>query len=382
MLLLTSGLVVLEEQEGSGLPTVLFSLCPGGEADGFSQGGRRQQLLDCRNSLCLFVEEIAAHAVLNHFGDAAGSSSDNGYAGGHGFKDDQAEGLGAGRHDEDVAGGIGLGEFISVQEAGHVDRESCEVLLEMLVVGTTADQGEAGGGVGHENWFEAFDFFFRGKAADIQEQRVLWVSFGEAGAHFRGAAHGLESICVDAAGPQSEAFDSMLLQLLEHGDRGAEIEGCAIMAFAQNGPDPRLHEAKTVVMEVLGQIGVVGDNQGQMEGSAVLSATVIQPGNAQQGWVGDVDEVGLKFDDGPAYGSVGKCKAKLRIDEERVALGADDAGLLKVVETAIRGKDKDLVAKFFQLVDSLAEGGDDAVHFGDEGFSEEGNSHDRARLIY
>ena len=52
-----------------------------------------------------------------------------------------------------------------------------------------------------------------------------------------------------------------------------------------------------------------------------------------------------------------------------------------MIVAAIRGEDEDLVAEAFQLLHCLAERGDDAVHFWDEGFGEEGNSHDRAKVI-
>jgi hypothetical protein len=186
---------------------------------------------------------------------------------------------------------------------------------------------------------------------------------------------------VHSAGPEAEAFNSMLLEQLDHGDRCAEVERCAVVSFAQDGPDPWFHKPEPIVVKVLGKICVVGDDEREMKGSAIFSASVIEGGYAKQRGIGDVEKIGFEFIDCAPHGGARQGKAKLRIEEERAPFDADNPGLLKMIEAAFRGKDEDLVTEAFQLVDSLAEGGDDAIHFGNEGFSEEGNSHDRARLI-
>ena len=66
-----------------------------------------------------------------------------------------------------------------------------------------AYQSEPGFGIGQQDRLEAFDFFLGREAPDIEEQWVLWVALGEAGAHLRGTAVALESISVDASGPEA-----------------------------------------------------------------------------------------------------------------------------------------------------------------------------------
>ena len=92
------------------------------------------------------------------------------------------------------------------------------------------------------------------------------------------------------------------------------------MAPTKKWPGKRLHEPQRVVMKILGQIGVIGDNQRQTESSAVFSATEKQPGNAQKGWIGNMNEVGLEIGDSLVHGGAGQGQAQLGIEEDRVPL--------------------------------------------------------------
>lgn len=190
-----------------------------------------------------------------------------------------------------------------------------------------------------------------------------------------GAAAGVKAVRIHAAGPEHEPADSMITKLIHHGGRGAQVERSPVVASAKNGPDRSLQESQPVVTKVLGKIGVVGDDQRQVQSAAVRPAAVIERGDAQKCWIGDVDEVRLKLRDGLPDGGAWKGEAQLGIESERPALHADDARMFKLGKAAGGRKDENLVAKACQLPDGLAKRGDNAVNFGNECLSEERDSH-------
>ena len=84
---------------------------------------------------------------------------------------------------------------------------------------------------------------------------------------------------------------------------------------------------------------------------------------------------GLKSEDDVAHRSARERKTEFGIEGKGVAGYADNAALLEFVEAAVGRDDQDLVAEALELLDGLAESGDDSVDFGNKGFSEENNSH-------
>ena len=334
-----------------------------------------QQFPDGGDGLLFVIEEITGDTFFNHLGDSAGAGGDDGYAGGHGFKDDEAQSFSARGHDKDVAAGVGGGEFVAVKKAGEVDGQSGEVLLQGLVVGAVADQGETGFGHGFKDGLEAFDVLLRGEAADVEEQRAFGMAVGEAGTHCVRTVGGMKAVGIDSAGPEGDACDAMLRQLIDHDDGGAEVDGGAIVAQAEQRPDDGLDESQAVVAEVFGEIGVVGDDHGQAKRAAVAAAAVVESGDAEERGLGDMEDVRLEVEDDLAHGSARKRKAEFRIEGKRVAGDAEDAALREFVEAACGRDDQDFVAEGFELLDGLAEGGDDSIDFGNKCFSEENNSH-------
>jgi hypothetical protein len=136
------------------------------------------------------------------------------------------------------------------------------------------------------------------------------------GAHLEGTAGRVKEVGIDAAWPEFDTLDSMLAQLLEHDGGRAKVNGRSIVAVAENFPDMLLEESQPVVAQVLGKIGVVGDDQRQTQSASVFSAAVVKGGDPQQGGIGDVEEIGLELSDDGAHGGAGKGEAQFGVKRE------------------------------------------------------------------
>src|SRR5208282_4301058 len=107
-------------------------------------------------------------------------------------------------------------------------------------------------------------------------------------------------------------------------------------------------------MKILGKIGVVGDNQRQVERAAVFSAAIIESDYTQHGGIGDMDQVGLEFSDRGSHGGAGQGKVEFRVEGEGMAPDAHDAALLELTKAAVRRKNEDLVTETAELLHGLA----------------------------
>lgn len=106
-------------------------------------------------------DEKAIDAVVDEFGDAHDAGGDGGYAGGHGFDDDDGQSFGETRQDEDV----GLGEALTddglglvtekLDVAGEVVRSS--EVFEPGPVFAVADEGEFGVGDAADDVHHGFE---------------------------------------------------------------------------------------------------------------------------------------------------------------------------------------------------------------------------------
>ena len=61
-------------------------------------------------------------------------------------------------------------------------------------------------------------------------------------------------------------LDAVLAQLLDHGRGGAEVELGLVVGRLEQFPEQGLQHAHAVVLQVLGQVGVVAGHQGDALG--------------------------------------------------------------------------------------------------------------------
>jgi hypothetical protein len=268
-----------------------------------------------------------------------------------------------------------------VQKAGHEDRKAGEVILESFAVRSIANQGKPGVGKGFKEGSETLKVLLRREAPYIQQKGALGVALSEARAHLGRTTGRMKEIGINPAWPEGDSLNSMFGQLLNHGDRGAQVHSCPVVAGAENLPNMWFEESQAIVMKILGKIGVVGDDYRQMQGAAVFPTTIVETGYSQEGGFDDVENVRLEIGDNPSHGGARKGKTEFRVKDERPAFHAHDTGMLEFGEAALRRKDEDFVAEAFELFDCLAERGDDSVDFGDECFSENDNSHVSCRRL-
>ena len=192
---------------------------------------------------------------------------------------------------------------------------------------------------------------------------------GQPRAHGLRAAIGVKARRIDSSRPQGDAPNAVLLQLFHHGCGGAQVERGAVMADAHDPPDVGLQKPQLVVVQIGGQVGVIRDHQRQVQRSAVPAAAVVERGNPQQRRIGHVQQIGLEFADLRPHRCPRKREPQFRVEGERVALHAHDAGAFEIGDSPVGREHQDFVAEALELANGFAQGSDDAVDLGNERFS-------------
>jgi len=169
------------------------------------------------------------------------------------------------------------------------------VLLQALSLRTISDECQPYVGENLNPCPERLDVLFCRKTTDIKKQRACGVSIAQSVAHLGGAAITAKQIGIDAARPKCNPLDSMLLELPDHQSGRTQANCRSAVAYAKNLPDVAFEEAKTVVVQILRQVGMVRNDNGQMHGSAVLPAAIIKCSNAQQCRISHMKNVGLEL---------------------------------------------------------------------------------------
>src|ERR1035438_2750514 len=95
-----------------------------------------------------------------------------------------------------------------------------------------------------------------------------------------------------------------------------------------------------------------------------------------------MDDVWLELGHRSAHGGTGKGKPEFGVKREGVAFDSNDARLSEVTDTPLRREDQHLVAHVVELPNGLAERGDNAVDFRNEGFGEERDSHEACQGLF
>lgn len=362
--------IIAFELAGGWEPSPLFGVVTGGLADTGVVLGVEEKAADRFDGVAwtVGIVEAAGDAVLNDVGDAAGARRDHRTTAGHGFHEDQAEGFSARSEEEGITRGIGSSELFVSEKSCEIGRRACEIALQLFAMGTVADQSQTDTGKRGEDVAAALDFLFRGKAADVEEELAFGMARGETGPHFVGGARGMEKIGVDAAAPEMDAADAMMLQLGLHGLGGGEDEVAAVVGLAHGPPHEPFEAAEAVVLEVFGQVGVVRDDERDAKPGADEEG-----GDAKNRGIDSVQNVGAEAPDGVPDGGARNGHFELGIERKSEAGDAVNRRTFKAVDAA-GGDDQDLVAQSAKMTDGVTETGDDAVDFGEERFGDEGNA--------
>ena len=243
------------------------------------------------------------------------------------------------------------------------------MLLQLLAVGTIAHQGQPCIGKGLQHRADPFDLLLRGEAADVEQQRTTVVMAAEKPlAQLRAAQLGTEQLRVHTPLPQISVLNAFVAELLHHGGGGAQIQQGLVVGGLEHLPQEWLQHSQAVVLEVLGQVGVITRHQ--------RDAFVLREPDAaetQHRRVHNVDQIGLKRID-----RVGHCRARqgqfeLGIERQRHRRNADQACPHVLIRTAFRAEDHHFIAGVHQMLHRLGQTGDDAIDLRQEGFGEEGD---------
>ena len=179
-----------------------------------------------------------------------------------------------------------------------------------------------------------------------------------------------EQVGVDAALPQIGVLNPLLAQFLHHGCGGAEVEQGLVVGRLQQFPQQGFQHPHAVVLEVLGQMGVVAGDQGNRFAFGQPDAT-----QAQHGRIDHMNQVRLEAVDRVGYGRPRQSQFEFGVEGERHGGNANQACPHVVLRTALGTEHHHLIARFHQMFHRFGETGDDAIHLRQEGFGEEGDFH-------
>ena len=263
--------------------------------------------------------EAAVDAVGDDVGDAATVGADHGTTGCHGFQQHQPQRLRAGGEEEGIAAGVGPCQVVPGEIADEGGGGSLEVLLQLLAVGTIAHQGQPCIGKGLQHGADPFDLLLRGEAADVKQQRTTVVMAAEKPlAQLRAAQLGTEQLRVHTPLPQISVLNAFVAELLHHGGGGAQIQQGLVVGGLEHLPQEWLQHSQAVVLEVLGQVGVITRHQ--------RDAFVLREPDAaetQHRRVHNVDQIGLKRIDRVGHRRARQGQFELGIERQRHRRHAD-----------------------------------------------------------
>ena len=238
-------------------------------------------------------------------------------------------------------------------------------------MGAIPHQGQTGIGQGFQHGADPFDLFFSGQASDVEQQcTAIVVPSQQLLAHRIAAQLRTEQVGVNPALPQIGVLNPLVAEFLHHGCGGAEVEQGLVVGRLQQFPQQGFQHPHAVVLEVLGEMGVVAGDQRNRFGFGQPDAT-----KAQHGWIHDVNQVRLEAVDRFGYGRPRQGQFEFGVEGERHGWNADQASSHVVVRTALGTEDHHLITRLHQMFHRFGETGDDAIHLRQEGFGEEGDFH-------
>ncbi|MFM2429469.1 MAG: hypothetical protein RLZZ511_682 [Cyanobacteriota bacterium] len=196
------------------------------------------------------------------------------------------------------------------------------------------------------------------------------MALGEPIAHFRAGQFRAEGFGVHTALPEVGAIDALGGEGFDHGGGGAEIELGLVVDGFEEVPEERFEGGEFVVLEVGGEVGVIGGEEGELPLTGV-----VDPGEADDGGVYHMDQIGVEGFEGFADRGPGKGEFEFGVEREGEAGDADDRDVVIFGEAVVGAEDLDGVALAVEVGDGVFEAGNDAVDFGEVGFGEESDSH-------
>ncbi len=163
-------------------------------------------------------------------------------------------------------------------------------------------------------------------------------------------------------------LDALLAQLLHHGAGGAEVEAGLVVGGLEQFPQQGFQHAHAVVLQILGQVGVVtGDER--------IALRLRQPDAAQaeHGRVHHMHQIGLELLEGLRHSGAGQGQLQLRIEGQRHGRHPHHPRTHVLGRSALRAEDQHLIPQLHQVLHRLGQAGHNPVDLGQEGLGEEGD---------
>ena len=358
---------------GGAGPAPAFCLRAGGQAQGAAGGGIAEQPIHgChKTGGAIGVVEAAVHPITDDVGNAPPVGPHHRAAGRHRLQQHQAQGLGAGGEQEGIAAGIGRGQIQPGQIAHEGGGGAFEDLFQLLPMGAIAHQSQASLGDGLEHRPDAFNLLFGREAADIKEQvAAVTVAAVQPFAHRRRAQFGSKQLGVHTPLPQGRVLDALGGQFVHHGGGGAEVELGLVVGGLEQLPEQRFEHAHAVVLQVLGQVGVVAGHQGQAAGFGQPDAP-----QSQHGGIHHVHQVGGKVLQRLRHRWPRQGQLQLRVEGQRHRRHAHHPGAAIACRRSFRAEDQHLIAGGHEMLHRLGESRHDAIDLRQEGFGEKSDLH-------
>ena len=163
-------------------------------------------------------------------------------------------------------------------------------------------------------------------------------------------------------------LDALLAQLGHHRRGGAEVQLGLVVGHLQQFPQHRLKHPEAVVLQVLGQVGVIAGHQG-----IALGLRQPDPPQAQDGGVDHVHQVRAK-----GLECVGDRRARERqlelwIEGQGHGRNAHHLCAHVALGCPLGAENHHLIAGRHQVLHRFGEPGDDAINLRQEGLGEEGD---------
>jgi len=243
------------------------------------------------------------------------------------------------------------------------------MFLQLLAVRAITHQRQTGVRKGFQHGPDPFNLLFGRETTHVKQQSTPVVVIAQQPlTHGLAAQLGPEQIGVDPPLPQIGVLDPFVTQLLHHGGGGAEVEQGLIVRRLQQFPEQGLEHAHAVVLQILGQVGVIAGDQRDGFGLGQPD-----PPQSEHGWVHHMNQVGLEVVNGFRNGRPRQGQLQLGVERQRHGRHPNQPGSHVLIGTALRAEHDHLIAGIHQMLHRFGESGDDAVDLRQEGFGEEGD---------
>ncbi len=163
------------------------------------------------------------------------------------------------------------------------------MLLKIGTGGAIADDREAGARKLVQQDPNPCYFFFGRKATDIEQQGAIHFTGTQSRSHLCRGRAGVKQLRINTALPKRQPLNPVGAQLFDHRRRRTQIDPRLIVAPLQQRPKHPFQRTQAIVLQVLGQMGVIGGNQRDLHRLAV-----VQPPQPQHCRIDDMNNLGLK----------------------------------------------------------------------------------------